>query len=207
MTMPPQAPDRQQIERANEADIPALSGILAAAFADDPFWRWLVGNGADARARMKKGFAAQLRHLALPHGMVYCTPDRSAAALWSPPLQWHLGLRQQLRVLPEFIAAVGWRRLLPAQRAITAVQKVHPAQPHYYLQVLGVDPASQGRGLGQVLLAPMLRMADQRHMPVYLETANSDNIGFYQRFGFELSTELAMPAGAPPLWLMWRPAP
>ncbi|MDF1822144.1 MAG: GNAT family N-acetyltransferase [Alcanivoracaceae bacterium] len=207
MTMPLQAPDGQPIERANEADIPALARMLAAAFAADPFWRWLVGNGDDVAERMELGFAAQLRHLALPHGLVYCTPARTAAALWSPPSQWHLGLRQQLQVLPDFIAAIGWRRLLPVQRAIHAVQKVHPAQPHYYLQVLGVDPACQGQGLGHTLLAPMLRMADQRHTPVYLETANPDNLGFYRRYGFELTSELSLPAGAPPLWLMWRPAP
>lgn len=205
MTMPLQAPDGQPIERAKRADIPALASMLATAFADDPFWLWLVGNGADAPQRMEKGFAAQLRHLALPHGLVYTAADRSAASLWSLPSQWHLGLGQQLRVLPDFVAAVGWHRLLTVQRAINAVQRAHPAQPHYYLQVLGVSPASQGRGLGQVLLAPGLRMADQQKRPVYLETANPDNLGFYRRFGFDVLDELSLPAGAPPLWLMWRP--
>jgi hypothetical protein len=49
-----------------------------------------------------------------------------------------------------------------------------------------------------------LDRCDAEYAPAYLESSNPDNIPYYQRFGFEVTGELALPEGGPSLWPMWR---
>lgn len=193
------------IRLASDDDLPALSAMLARAFDQDPFWRWIVGDQGDYQSRLGHGFAAQLRHLALPGGLVWCGDQHQGASLWSAPGQWHLGVLQQLRFLPDFFRMTDWQRLWTVSRAIQAVQDAHPQTPHYYLQVLGVDPAHQGKGWSKPLLQIILQRADTEQKPVYLETAEESNLSLYRRYGFEVTTILTgLPGDAPPLWCMWR---
>jgi len=81
----------------------------------------------------------------------------------------------------------------------------HPAQPHYYLFLLGTRPRWQGRGLGSSLIAPVLNRCDQDRVPAYLEATSERNVPLYRRHGFEVTTEIQIPGG-PTVWPMWRPA-
>lgn len=194
------------IRRADNEDISALAAMLARAFDKDPLWRWITGSQAGYELRLTQAFATQLRHLALPGGLVWRGTEYQGAALWSAPGQWRLGILQQLRLMPEFVRVTGWRRLWEVSRAIDAVQRAHPTTPHYYLQVLGVDPLHQGQGWSRPFLEKMLVQCDQQSMPAYLETAQESNLSLYQRFGFDVSRMLTdLPGKAPPLWCMWRP--
>ncbi|HYX02137.1 MAG TPA: GNAT family N-acetyltransferase, partial [Reyranella sp.] len=62
----------------------------------------------------------------------------------------------------------------------------HPREPHWYLPLLGVDPARQGQGLGARLLDYANDMFDHDGVVAYLESSNPRNIGLYQRHGFEV---------------------
>jgi GNAT superfamily N-acetyltransferase len=59
-----------------------------------------------------------------------------------------------------------------------------PKTLHWYISAVGVDPDSQGKGLGKTLLGKMGDLADQVGMSVYLECAGAKNKGFYQKMGF-----------------------
>ena len=61
----------------------------------------------------------------------------------------------------------------------------HPSEPHWYLPLIGVDPAHQGDGHGNALMVYALAQCDRDHKPAYLESSNPRNIPFYQRHGFE----------------------
>ncbi|MTI51333.1 MAG: GNAT family N-acetyltransferase [Alcanivorax sp.] len=184
------------------AEFDAVVTVLARAFVDDPFWRWLC-RPEDFPVRLRRGMAAQLRHLALP-GRVDHIPG-AGAALWSPPGQWRLGLWQQLRFLPDFAAITGLARLPGRLRGIQHIQQLHPKRPHWYLQVLGVAPEQQGRGHARRLLAPVLALCDRDGHGAFLETCEPDNLPLYRRFGFEVIREDRVAANGPPIWLMWRP--
>ena len=61
----------------------------------------------------------------------------------------------------------------------------HPQEPHWYLPLIGVDPACQGAGHGTELMRHALRRCDADHKLAYLESSNPRNIPFYERLGFE----------------------
>jgi GNAT superfamily N-acetyltransferase len=64
------------------------------------------------------------------------------------------------------------------------MERRHPREPHYYLSVLGVDPAHQGKGLGHRLVAPVLDRCDAERRLAWLESTNPKNHAFYRRLGF-----------------------
>ncbi len=56
----------------------------------------------------------------------------------------------------------------------------------WYLSILGVSPASQGRGIGQRLIAPTVAEADAAGATTWLETFTTGGARFYERAGFRL---------------------
>jgi GNAT superfamily N-acetyltransferase len=78
-------------------------------------------------------------------------------------------------------------------------------EPHYYLRALGIEPALQGRGLGSMLLRPVLERCDREGVGACLEASEPRNVSFYQRHGFDVVAEAHLPRGGPPIWFMSRP--
>lgn len=85
-------------------------------------------------------------------------------------------------------------------------ERAFPDGPHWYLEVLGVRPASQGLGVGSALLQPALVRADRDRLPCHLETSDPANLAFYERFGFTFVEDHQLVVGGPPHYSMRRSA-
>lgn len=204
--MQPGQPKADALRLATTDDVPVLARTLARAFEQDPLIQWLVPQDAQVMDRAAQLFTGYLRLLALPHGMTWTSTDLHAAALWSPPGCWHMGPLTQARVAPYFLRAATWRHFPTRLLALEKVIAAHPREPHYYLQVMGVDPDAQGRGWGSQLLARGTAIADGAHLPCYLETMTERNVSLYLRHGFRVVGELTLPFAGPRTWRMWRDA-
>lgn len=62
----------------------------------------------------------------------------------------------------------------------------HPEVPHWYLPLIGADPARQGQGIGSALMRHALARCDSEGAAAYLESSNPRNIPLYQRHGFDI---------------------
>jgi predicted GNAT family N-acyltransferase len=101
-------------------------------------------------------------------------------------------------------AARGLGVRLPRTLAVLdLMDRKHPREPHWYLFLVGSDPARRGQGHGRAVIAPVLEQCDRDDMPAYLESSNPENVPYYARYGFEVTGELRR-AGSPPLIPMWR---
>jgi GNAT superfamily N-acetyltransferase len=96
------------------------------------------------------------------------------------------------------------RRLAVAGRADAVMRAHHPAEPHWYLQFVGVVPDRVGRGTGTALLEHRLAQVDAGHAAAYLESSLERNLPLYERLGFVVTEEIRLGPGAPPEWLMRR---
>jgi len=198
------APSTPTVRQAGRADIEPLSLSLARAFHDDPVTTFIFPT-TRYEERLAGYFRTHLGKIALAHGLTYTTEGHHGGAIWLPPGAWQLTPMDLARTLPGTVRALG-AKLPMALRNLVYIEKRHPKAPHYYLATLGTHPDHQGKGIGSALLEPVLSRCDAEGMPAYLESSKEKNLAFYGRHGFEVTEELALPGGGPPLWLMWRRA-
>jgi ribosomal protein S18 acetylase RimI-like enzyme len=198
--------DGSDIRKIAGDDVPTVAGALARAFADDPVMSYVFRYDADRAARLERAFGLFLRRIWLPEGECYTTDRLIGGALWLPPGKWHLGVLEQLRLLPAMVSVVG-RSLPRLFSVLNLIERKHPKRPgHYYLAVLGVEPEHQGRGFGSALMQPVLTRCDRERIPAYLESSKRRNVALYERHGFRVVEELKLPKNGPPIWRMWRDA-
>jgi GNAT superfamily N-acetyltransferase len=189
--------------RATSADTSAASATLARAFYDDPMMVHLLPDDAVRPEKLPRLFALLFR-LALPFGATDVTPGHEAVALWRPPNQWHMPFWQYIVHSGTLLGVFG-RGTLKVMQTMDLVEKLHPKEPHWYLQAIGTDPESQGKGFGGRVMRHQLAEVDAAGMPAYLESSKEKNIPIYQSFGFEVTGEIKVPDG-PILYPMWRKA-
>jgi ribosomal protein S18 acetylase RimI-like enzyme len=127
-----------------------------------------------------------------------------AIAMWCPPGSLPRSAREQaVSLLRASRLLLRSNHRVKATRLLTAVEKVHPTTPHWYLALLATDPTAQGRGLASSLLAPVLAQADADGIPAYLETQKASNVAWYARHGFRETGRVEL-AGCPPVWCLTR---
>ena len=178
--------------RARPADRKAVVDALATAFADDPVTRWLCATPRNDRRMLDL-------HLRLDtsYADVAIQDDTIVgAALWQDP-QWHESVWRAVRGIPLWAWALG-PRIRRGDQLLTAFAKARPERPYLYLATVGA--ALRGHGVGTALLERGLDGYDGR---AYLESSKGANIPLYERFGFRVTGEIALPDG-PKLWPMVR---
>jgi ribosomal protein S18 acetylase RimI-like enzyme len=193
--------DQPPIRPVGAAEAQDAWRTLTLAFSTDPCTRYIWPKpGA-----FLGGYPRMLDAVAGPNlerGRVFATEDFSAAALWLPPGE---------RADGDAIEALIVETVSPERAAVGAqvgelMDAYHPETDHWYLSMIGVDPARQGRGLGSALLKHCLaELVDAQRAVAYLESSNPKNIPLYERYGFEVIGQI-QPADFPGLTPMLRAA-
>jgi GNAT superfamily N-acetyltransferase len=191
-----------QVRKATAADVGPVARAMALAFEDDPLIDFMVPEKRRLQ-RLERMFATDIRASYLAHDEVWTTADLQGAALWAPPEKWRRPPQVMIRTAPVMLRALGVR-VRSAFAALSVIERNHPPGPHYYLGGLGTAPAAQGTGVGSAVLAPVIERCDREGIGAYLESSKERNLAFYARHGFEVTREIRLPRGGPPLWLMWR---
>ncbi|MEV0324549.1 GNAT family N-acetyltransferase [Streptomyces sp. NPDC050658] len=181
-------------------DAPTISSILARAFDDDPMMRWFFPEGASRDSALARYFTTIFTRQYGRHG--FCERTESAAAFWVPP-EAQAKAVPDAETIEELTAILGDRAGL-FREAVESAAEHAPQEPHWYLAVIGADPASQGQGQGAALLRSGLAKADEAGLPVYLESSKESNLPVYEHFGFTVLGEAQLPGGGPVLWVMRR---
>jgi GNAT superfamily N-acetyltransferase len=181
-------------------DAPLVSRTLTRAFDDDPMMRWFFPDDASREAGLGRYFSTLFTRQYVHHAV--CERTEAAAAFWVPPEAQAKAVPDE-ETVQELRTILGDRAPLFGEAVENAAQHT-PRQPHWYLAVIGADPATQGQGHGAALLRSGLAKADAAGMPAYLESSKPSNLPFYEHFGFTVREKLRLPGGGPELWAMWR---
>jgi ribosomal protein S18 acetylase RimI-like enzyme len=190
--------------------VPELVALLSRAFANQPPFTWVQPDD-ELRARVQPAmFHAALRYIyPVERGTEVLLDDGAilGGAIWAPPGSWRPPPWQQLRAIPGLIRALGIRHFRQyAQRGKAvedALHEAHPSDPHWYLATLGTEPQAQSKGVGSALVRSGLVRCEREGEPAYLECLDP-LVPYYERFGFEITGEIEMPAGVPNQMSMWR---
>jgi len=194
--------------RLSLAELRSAERIAGDVFAGDGLFQFLFPK-AERRTfgvgRLHRGLLTVAPKVAMVsttahHGVL------TGVSMWVPPGSYPYPPRIELRTGVQALA-LSWRADMALGPGGTFMRKVvaeHLRTPHYYLQLLMVERALQGTGLGTLLMQPGLDRADHDGLPCYLETQRHDNLAFYARFGFNVTATIGGSNGEPTMWAMTR---
>ena len=185
-------------------DLPEVVDIWFDAFSNDPWLRW-IARSDDEWATFGPEWLAFVADQASVHGHTYLGGHGEAAAAWIPPGHDFITADDLPEVRRILAAHVGEARAEQAVATMGGAGSRAPDAPHWTLLYLGVRSTSQSRGVGGVIVAPMLDVADADGLPSSLVSSNPRNVPFYERLGFQVVAEVPTPDGATALRPMQRP--
>jgi GNAT superfamily N-acetyltransferase len=188
-----------EVRAATRDDIDRLGRIAAAGFYDDPVMAWAFPDPAVRLDRLVFMFTGLAADMVPDRGVVHLVDD-ATASFWRDPHFDHAGNRGGDDGRPMPYTDDELERLIVLGAAI---HEHHPAEPHWYLNVLGTVPDRQGQGLGAAVIRPVLDRCDADGARAYLESSNPRNLPFYRRHGFEDAGEIRL-EGGPSMTRMWR---
>lgn len=205
MTAPPRVYDPGAGERA-------AAGALGRAFARDPAVEYILGPEPPLGRviwLLRQALRASEAEAGGGEVRIAGGPAVGVAA-WLPP---------GCDPIPSFVRhirlggwAIPWRvgpvvlpRVLRRDEDAASRYRADLRQPEWILDLLGVDPAAQGTGLGRALVTDGLARAAADGLPVYLQTYRIENVAWYSKLGFEVVSE-GSHADVPHGWGMrWTP--
>jgi GNAT superfamily N-acetyltransferase len=174
-------------------DVDDAAKVISNAFVNDPLCAFMLPNKRSRLKTLNKFFRAYGQiNITNQHGYGVGEPLKGVA-FWLEPRQGDVSV--SIRSLGVFIPLLfslyplGYIRARNVLRQIDTLHKKFAAEPHYYLDNIGVLPSEQRKGYSSALIRPFLEKADDEHVMVYTDTVTPENVSFYEHFGFQCVQE------------------
>ena len=192
-------PDDFEPVPLTKAGAERASEVLTRAFVDDVLLRYVCPDDRRRPERTRYIIDCVVSY-GMRYGQIWTTPgDIRAAAIWMPPGTDKMTLIRAIRtgmIWERFqLGAAASKRFGLFNRVAGEMHHRVMHGPHWYLFVIGVDPALQGQGVGARMVRHMLARTDRERLPVFLQAPNPAVVPFYERLGFQVGSEVELPDG------------
>lgn len=189
---------QQSISIASANDEARVLATITTSFTADPIVRWFIRDSA-SYVEHWPSFVRAFGGSAMEYGSADVADHYAGVALWLPP-----GVGPDEEAMGD-VAAVAIPGAEHDEKFgfMEQMGEFHPAEPHWYLPLIGVDHPHIGRGLGSALLHHATTRADRDGAPCYLEATSPLNKRLYERHGFE-EIGVIQSGDSPPMWPMVR---
>lgn len=195
------------IVEIKKEDIAHLANVLAAAFREDPIFRYIFQTEKKYDKCAAWMFSTWIRW-AILFGNAWMTEDRKAVVLMrsmrSPKMSLFSMIRAGMLLTPVKLGFKSFRRFY--FQVVTVLDKKHEeimgTERHWYGWMIGVTP--EQKGLGRDLMNYCFRLADDYHIPIFLETATQRNVALYNHKQFEVRDKVKFAPGDFNLYFMVR---
>jgi GNAT superfamily N-acetyltransferase len=188
---------------------PSIPALVDALIGDVFYQALLVEQDDDdgRRTTLARYMAYAMEEAARTGRLVTLDEPAAGAALWLLPRTADVETREHAAKHTFLRDLLGPRGYAEYAR-ITGFMHARAASvipgDAWYLSILGVRPAEQGRGVGQRLLAPTIAEADAVGATSWLETFTTAAARFYERVGFTLVAWHDEPATGRPYAILRR---
>ena len=192
------------VRAASAADREGILDVCTAAFVTEPAFAHFFQRDYEPHARTFLDYLLEVR---LAGGLVWVEEADgriASVSMWDPPGG---------ATVPQAIQDEMWEKTTSTFPPDVALrldhydEQVHAFEPtgeHYYLGVIASHPEQRGRGHGAAVLRPGLLAADAKGLESFLETGTESNLGYYTRFGFDVTATLDLEDGTR-IWCLTRP--
>lgn len=185
--------------RVKASELPVLASYMAKNFFYDPLFDLLLEGeeGEEKFLKMEQYFLLHLKEFYLPSKIYSLNKELKSAMVVFDSLLGTPKTDSKISVLQDtkkFVREVG----IPLQKCkpfilydthkIMVQDWIKDMVDGRYLHVelFFVDESVRGQGIFRKLFTPLLRFADQRGLPITLETHNFENCEKYKALGFQL---------------------
>jgi GNAT superfamily N-acetyltransferase len=168
--------------------------LLAAAFFDRPFYRYIAPDPLERREFFALNFRLRLEHGLETGEIDGAVQDGRIAglAVWTPPAGAPPPEDRAMEAVFAGFSPVLRERFFGFLRTLTAARDQVIRQPYWSLAPVAVLPEKQGSGIASVLIRKKLAEIDARFQPCFLGTQDAANLAIYGRYGFEKVREDAL---------------
>lgn len=175
--------------RATLNDKELVADILTRSFVDNKSVNYIIKQDEKKEQRLKRlmEYSFDICNL---FGDVFISDDRKACALVVIPDRKKVTLKTILLDAKMALSVTGLLNIKKAISRESAIQKIHPDVPLYYLWFIGVEPSRQGHGTGSKLLNEIIQKGLSENRTICLETSTTKNIPWYEKHGFKIYREL-----------------
>jgi GNAT superfamily N-acetyltransferase len=126
-----------------------------------------------------------------------------AVSIWFPPGEQDAGGgHEESKTAYGNCSKETRSRIADVLETIESLIKDRAPVEHWYLHLVAVEPRFMGKGLSAKLIRPMLRFADENHLPSTLTTQHKANIALYEHLGFRVVEARKVPSTELYFWFM-----
>jgi GNAT superfamily N-acetyltransferase len=174
-----------EIRKVSQSEEARAVALQVMAFSADPVMRWMYPEPDEYLTHFPR-FVRAFGGRAFENGTAFVREGFGGGAFWLP-----VGVHPDGDTLETLIRDT-IRKTAHAEvfEILEKMGEFHTPEPHWYLAILGVEPARQGEGIGSSLLRHSLEPCDREGLIAYLESSNPANVPLYRRHGFEVIGEI-----------------
>lgn len=169
---------------ASYKDKSLVADILTRAFDSNKSVNYVVKQDSKRVHRIRKLMEYSFE-VCWRFGEIYLTDDKNGVLLNLLPEKKKATVKSILLDISLILNSIGLSRVFKVLERESKIKLNHPRN-FIYLWYIGILPEYQGKGLGSSLLKEIIKIGDNRKLPVFLETSTKENLPLYQRFGFQI---------------------
>ncbi|MBN7817678.1 GNAT family N-acetyltransferase [Algoriphagus pacificus] len=163
-----------------EQDRNKIINILVESFKGNKSVDFVVGKTEKGR----KVLMEYSLENCLENGEVFVSDSGNSCALIKYSDQKSKPFKLWVWDLKLALQGIGIPKIPKVLKRESSIEETQPKEPFLYVWFIGVEPESQGRGEGSMLMESILRMAKEKQLPVCLETSTERNFKWYENLGF-----------------------
>ena len=172
---------------AEKADQKLVVGIITESFIDNPSVISVITEREKGKKYRLSGLAKYVFKTAHRRKGVFISNDEKAVAVCYQYNAKKESLFDYWNQVILAVSVVGLSRVIKVLKREAYIKKKRPKSGNFlYFWFFGVTKDGQGKGAASELWKAVLKEAESKSLPIYLETSVEKNKTVYQRFGFEL---------------------
>jgi len=191
---------------ATAKDKHLLCDILSEAFSKNPSVNWVVGNKPNKELRIKTLVEYSVSK-GLREGTALISDNEKGAALYFLPNHSKFSFSEIWWQVILAFKVIGIFRVSEILKRESFIKKQKLQIPHIYFWYLGVQSDTRDGKASRELRDNVFQVADQKQLPILVETSEPRNIITYERMGFKTYFEWEVPAKDMTIWFMKRENP
>lgn len=158
--------------------------ILTDSFSDNLSVQYILKDGAN-KAKKIRALMEYSFDMCMLFGEVFLSDDNKACALVMFPYLKKDNLKSLFLDVRLIIHCTGIGNIKKVLHREKLIKEKHPTKKIYYLWFIGVERSQQNKAIGSALLRQLLKRAELKNLPVFLETSTQINIPWYEKFAFK----------------------